>query len=114
MGITIGETLTLTNGLSVTNAYGSLHNTTIKIDKSRAMEDNEIPGETFTINSDEITITCRGNIWASKALRDSSAPVVDSIRFSCKTTTSELSSSNLYTIIYNQWKTKYTTVSDAL
>ena len=114
MGLTIGDTITLTNGLSVTNAYGSLHTTTIKIDKTRAIEINEIPGETSAINSDQITITCRGNIWASKALRDSSAPVVDSIRFSCNTTTSELSTSNLYTIIYNQWKTKYTTVSDAL
>jgi len=110
MGIIIGDTLTLHNGLTVSNAYGSLHNSSIQIEKSNRHHPELSEEEE---SSDKITIEANGSIWVNKTYREKSySPTVTSHIIIIQTTIGELKSSDIYTILYDEWKKTYETVSD--
>jgi hypothetical protein len=109
MGIIIGDTLTLHNGLTVSNTYGSLHNSSIQIEKSNRHHDLSEEEE----SSDKITINAHGSIWVNKTYREKlSSPTVSSHRIIIQTTIGELKSTDIYTILYDEWKKTYEMVSD--
>ena len=97
MGITIGDTLTLHSGLTATNTYGSFGLSEITIEK----------------NGSSYFVTGKGRIWVNESAKNSSKPPITGMNVSVTINESQLSG-NLYSILYTQWKTNYTSVSDVL
>jgi len=97
MGITIGDTITLKSSLTNTNSYGSFGDSDIFIEK----------------NGSNYIIRGQGKIWASKTARDDNKLCIDAVNIQISIPESSLSN-NLYSLLYTEWKTSYTTVSNIL
>ena len=113
MGIIIGDTIELSNGLRATNTYGTIGAETLTITKDRI--DNIIDevngGETISPRV-RFTLRGRGSIWASKDLRNQYRPKLKTENIQIHYDDYTFLSQNVYTLLYNQWKTNYTTVTD--
>ena len=109
MGIIIEDTITLDNGLTANNTYGSFGESELTLKKNEVITLDESSNETTTY---EYQVTCKGIIWSSKQFRDNSRTRIHAENVSIKLQSSQLNS-NLYALLYNSWKTKYTTVSDS-
>ena len=103
MGITILDEITLTNGIKITNSYGSLGLNNIKIRK---------------LSADSFKITSLAYIWVNQTKRNEEVNNGMDPRFVChkqtidfNITASELTS-NLYTLVYDQWKLKYSNTTN--
>jgi hypothetical protein len=117
MGIIIGDTIELQNGLSVTNSYGSVGYETVTVTKQRndSMEINEETGEeTIKTTTYNYILRGRGVIWATKELRNGHKPKLKHENIAITYDDDTFLSQNVYTLLYNKWKTNYTTVTDDL
>ena len=115
MGIIIGDTITLDNGLSAQTTYGSFGESVLTVEKNiYPVEDTTTEGgETINQNTtSDFRVTCKGNIWTTKQYRDISSPRIHAVNVSITVQSSDLNS-NLYALLYANWKSKYTTVSDS-
>lgn len=97
MGITIGDTITLACGLTNSNSYGSFGKSEIRIEKQDS----------------NYLVSCRGLIWATESLRSQSKAHIGTQAVSITINSSQLTS-NLYSLLYTEWKTNYSSVSDVL
>ena len=109
MGIIIGDTITLINGLSAQNTYGSFGDSILTLEKIEEITVDENNVET---PSNIYTLSCKGSIWTTQDYRTASKPKIDSISIHLKLNSTQLNS-NLYSLLYTQWKTLYTTVNDS-
>jgi hypothetical protein len=109
MGIIIGDTITLDNGLTAQSTYGSFGDSILTLEKSRISTLDENNTEVITY---EYRLSCKGSIWSSKEYRDALKPKLHAENISIVVQPSQLNS-NLYTILYTNWKSKYTTVTDS-
>ena len=109
MGIIIEDTITLDNGLTANNTYGSFGESELTLKKNEVITLDESNNETTTY---EYIVMCKGIIWSSKQYRDNSRTRLHAVNISITLNPSQLNS-NLYTLLYNSWKTQYTTVSDS-
>lgn len=115
MGIIIGDTITLDNGLSAQNTYGSFGDSVLTVEKiitpteTGVNEEDENNNETPTV---DFRVNCKGNIWTTKQYRDSSRGRIHAVNVTITVQSSDLNS-NLYGLLYSNWKSQYTTVSDS-
>ena len=116
MGIIIGDTLELTNGLTASNSYGSLGFETVTVTKQRndSIEINEETSEETTTTTYNYILRGRGVIWATKELRNTLKPRLRHENITLTYDDDTFLSQNIYTLLYNQWKTNFTTVTDDL
>lgn len=117
MGILIGDTITLRNGLTCENTYGCIASDTVNIRKEvstvTTQEVSEEGGE--TINETTTTryiLSGRGVIWATKEMRNDRSPKLkyDNLEISYDDTS--FLSNNVYTLLYTKWKENFTSVTD--
>jgi len=100
MGIIINDTITLNNGLTASSIYCSFGEGEIRIEKNRD-------------NSSEYDISGHYTIWVSKDFRINDKPSLTGGHISLTITSNDLNS-NIYTLLYNELKTKYTSTTDEL
>jgi len=105
MGIIIGDTITLDNGLSANNTYGSFGDSELIVQKIETDPES-------TDQNDSFRVSCRGSIWTTKEYRDSSKPKIHSVYVSVNIGEEHLNS-NLYGILYTNWKNTYTNITDS-
>ena len=96
MGVIIGETITLTNGLTVTNPYAAVAENELRIVKR--------VGETTSIT--KYIIKCRFNMWASRELRASGSKDIGYVLVELEPDTPP--TGNIYDLLYNKLKTMKT------
>ena len=97
MGIIINDTITLNNGLTASTIYCSFGDDEIFIKK----------------NNGEYYIEGHYKIWFNKDYRTDGKHFLDTGMILVKITSNDLSS-NLYTLMYNELKTNYTSTTDDL
>ena len=97
MGITIADTLTLDSGLTVANAYGAISENSITIRKN---------------DTNSFIIRSVGQIWINQNSKNNKESI-QKVNIEKYINISEISS-NLYSLLYTQWKTQYSSVSDVL
>ena len=113
MGVTITDTITLDNGLTVDNAYASFGNQDMLVQK-RTNQTTNASGVVQT--ETKYHLMGQLNFWATKALRDQNKNTIKTEYISATLTLTQLDSmsTNLYKYIYdNVVKTKYNT-SDSI
>ena len=93
MGVIINETITLTNGLTVTNPYASVGVNDIRIEKR-------------VDNNPQYTIEGRFTMWVSQALRASGSGDIGCILVRIGSNTP--ATGNIYELLYNKFKTMKT------
>jgi len=115
MGIIIGDTIELANGLNATNTYGTIGTETISVTKER-IEDarsDENGGDNISYRF-RFSLRGRGVIWSSKDFRNQYRPKLKHENIQIYYDDDTFLTENLYTLLYNQWKTNFTTVTDDL
>lgn len=121
MGIIIGDTIELNNGLSVQNAYGCIGANSIVINKIKdpvyeqvTTTEGEDPIFTSTITgyTDRFTLEGNARVWINKEKREESNSFLFSKNILINYTDSSFLDSNVYTLLYNKWKEDYTTTTD--
>ena len=100
MGIIIGDTITLSNGLTVQNAYASFGNTEVQVRK----DEN---------NNSQYILESHYHIWVDKNNRTNNKSIIDAGNVRKTITASDLNS-NLYTILYTEMKSNFTTTTDEI
>jgi hypothetical protein len=112
MGVIINETITLANGLTVTNPYASVGENDIKVEKRvkeiRSSETDPETGEiTTTITPTTMYILqCRFSMWVSHELRVSGSGNIGGIHVKVGSETP--ATGNIYELLYNKLKTMKT------
>jgi len=108
MGVTLNETITLSNGLTATNPYASVGENDIRVEK-RVREEWNYDPETG-VETDTTTIKYvlggRFTMWVSQALRASGARDIGSFSVSVESETPL--TGNVYELLYNKLKTMKT------
>ena len=108
MGFIINDNITINNGLSITNAYAAIGHNTIKLRKLSE------PGINPTESDPVYSLFGLGFIWSNKEYRNMGGKSkVDRYLINIDLTSSQLGS-NLYELLYNEWKSIYTSVTDDL
>jgi hypothetical protein len=108
MGVIINETITLANGLIVTNPYASVGENDIKMEKrvrEESKPDPETGVETVTTTTKYI-LEGRFTMWVSQALRASGSRDIGSFGVSVESDTPP--TGNVYELLYNKLKTMKT------
>ena len=108
MGVTLNETITLSNGLTATNPYTSIGENDIKMEKRLREEskpDPETGVETVTTTTKYI-LEGRFTMWVSQALRASGSRDIGSFGVSVESDTPL--TGNVYDLLYNKLKTTRT------
>tara|TARA_B110000483_G_scaffold215367_1_gene266000 strand:+ start:293 stop:676 length:384 start_codon:yes stop_codon:yes gene_type:complete len=108
MGVIINETITLANGLTVTNPYASVGENNIKVEKK--VEENR----SYNAETEEETITSttkyivegRFTMWVTPELRVSGSRDIGGIRVEVESDTPP--TGNVYELLYNKLKTMKT------
>ena len=96
MGVIINETITLSNGLTVTNPYASVGGNDIRVDKKVELN----PTET------KYHVGCIFTMWVTPELRVSGSVNIGSIQVEVEFDTPP--TGNLYELLYNKLKTMKT------
>jgi hypothetical protein len=96
MGVIINETITLANGLTVTNPYASVGGNDIKVEKRVQMN----PKTTRYITEGVFTM------WVSHELRVSGSRDIGNFRVEIESKTPP--TGNIYELLYNKLKTMKT------
>ena len=108
MGVIINETITLSNGLTVTNPYASVADNDIRVHK-RVQENSshnaETGGETVTTTTKYI-LQGRFTMWVTPELRVSGSVNIGSIQVEVESDTP--ATGNIYELLYNKLKTMKT------
>lgn len=124
MGILIGDTLTLRNGLTCENTYGCIASDTVSIKKEVITlttiagaaeggdETTEQNTETTTTTTIRYILSGKGVIWATKEMRNNYSPKLkyDNLEISYDDTS--FLSNNVFTLLYTKWKENFTSVTD--
>jgi putative lipoic acid-binding regulatory protein len=106
MGVTINETITLSNGLTVTNPYASLATNDIRMEK-RVEEVRDFVGETEKVSTTtKYILDGHFTMWLNKEMRDSNKGNIGGIHVSIESTTPF--TGNVYDALYNKLKTMKT------
>jgi hypothetical protein len=108
MGVTLNETITLSNGLTATNPYASLGENDIRVEKRVEEERNRDPDtdvETVTTTTKYI-LQGRFTMWVSQALRTSGSRDIGGFSVSVESDTPL--TGNVYDLLYNKLKTMKT------
>ena len=112
MGVIINETITLANGLTVTNPYASVGENNIKVEKrveeNRSDETDPETGEitTTTTYTTKYIVQGRFTMWVSPELRVSGSRDIGSIRVEVESDTP--ATGNIYDLLYKKLKTMKT------
>ena len=112
MGVIINETITLGNGLIVTNPYASVGENDIRLEKrveeNRSIETDPETGETTTTSTPTTKYMIRGHfsMWVTPELRVSGSGNIGSIRVQVESDTP--ATGNVYELLYNKLKTMKT------
>jgi len=112
MGVIINETITLANGLTVTNPYASVGENDIKVEKKVQEHMNlEIDPETSEATTTTTTTTKyivqgRFIMWVSHELRVSGSGCIGGIEVQIESETPP--TGNVYELLYNKLKTMKT------
>ena len=112
MGVIINETITLANGLTVTNPYASVGENNIKVEKkveeNRSYETDPETGEstTTTTSTTKYIVEGRFTMWVSPELRVSGSRDIGGIRVEVESDTP--ATGNIYELLYNKLKTMKT------
>ncbi len=102
MGVTINETIRLSNGLTVTNPYTSVGENDIRIEK-RLDENHDYDSETTTVTT-RYVINCRFTMWVTHALRTSGARDIGGIGVEVVSETPP--TGNVYGLLYAKLKSE--------
>jgi len=103
MGILINDTITLSNGLEAKNTYGSLYATDIHITRE-GFEDNQI--------EHNLNIIARCSIWISREYREQNNPALKSSIINITVPLDTFVTSNLFSLLYDAWKTQFSSTTD--
>ena len=112
MGVIINETITLGNGLTVTNPYASVGENDIRVEKrvqeNSSYETNAETGEmtTTTTSTTKYIVEGRFTMWVSPELRVSGSRDIGGIQVQVHSDTP--ATGNLYELLYNKLKTMKT------
>lgn len=102
MGIIINDSITLNNGINLTGCYCSLYESMINITKNN---DNN--------NSKKYRVDTIYTIWANKDARTNELTCVNRDNISLNLDASQLETDvNIFTLLYNEIKSKYTSYTD--
>lgn len=108
MGVTLNETITLSNGLTTTNPYASVGENDIRVEKRVEEERNRDPEtdvETVTTTTKYI-LSGRFTMWVSQALRTSGSRDIGGFGVTIESDTPL--TGNVYDLLYNKLKTMKT------
>ena len=108
MGVIINETITLANGLTVTNPYASVGENNIRVEKmvqENSSHNAETGGETVTTTTKYI-VQGRFIMWVSHELRVSGSGCIGGIEVQVESETPP--TGNVYELLYNKLKTMKT------
>jgi len=106
MGVTLNETITLSNWLTVTNPYASVGENDIRVEKERN-SDPETDVETVTTTTKYI-LEGRFTMWVSQALRVGGSGDIGGIQVEVESETPVTGS--VYELLYNKLKTMKTCI----
>jgi hypothetical protein len=107
MGVIINETITLANGLTVTNPYASVGENDIRMEKkveNRNYTSNV--SETTTTSTTKYIVEGRFTMWVTPELRVSGSRDIGGIRVEVESDTP--ATGNIYELLYNKLKTMKT------
>jgi hypothetical protein len=108
MGVILNETITLSNGLTITNPYASVGENDIRVEKrvdKRSSRDPETDVETVPTTTKYI-LEGRFTMWVSQALRASGSRGIGGFGVSVESETPL--TGNVYDLLYNKLKTMKT------
>jgi len=106
MGVTLNETITLSNGLTVTNPYASVGENDIRVEKRVEKERNYV-GETEKVSTTtKYILEGRFTMWVSQALRVGGSGDIGGIQVEVESETPP--TVNIYELLYNKLKTMKT------
>ena len=108
MGVTINETITLANGLTVTNPYASVAKNIINVEKlveDKLSYNSETEERTVTTITKYI-VRGRFTMWVTPELRVSGSRDIGNIRVEIESKTPP--TGNVYELLYNKLKTMKT------
>ena len=112
MGVIINETITLDNGLTVTNPYASVGENDIRVEKrvekKRSDETDPETGDTTTTTTSTTKYIVEGRftMWVTPKLRVSGSRDIGDIRVQVESDTP--ATGNIYELLYNKLKTMKT------
>jgi hypothetical protein len=112
MGVIINETITLMNGLTVTNPYASVGGNGIKVEKrvqdNSSYDTDPETGEITTTTTSTTKYIVGGNftIWVTPELRVSGSKEIGNIHVGVESETPP--TGNIYELLYNKLKTMKT------
>ena len=122
MGILIGDTLTLRNGLTCENTYGCIASDTVSIRKEVSTQttiaETAEGGDETTGPNTETTTTTRyilsgkGVIWATKEMRNNYSPKLKYDNLAIYYDDTSFLSNNVFTLLYTKWKENFTSATD--
>ena len=107
MGIIIGDQLTLSNGLSVSNSYCSFADADIRLNKNRHHVSE--PDD----NSKKYVLQSHYTIWFDKTYRTNKQQSLNAFSLNIYLDDADLNKS-VYTILYENLKSKYQNTTDDL
>lgn len=120
MGILIGDTLTLRNGLTCENTYGCIASDTVSIRKevitvtttSEAAEGGDETTEPNTTTTIRYRLSGKGVIWATKEMRNNYSPKLKYDNLEIYYDDTSFLSNNVFTLLYTKWKENFTSATD--
>ena len=109
MGVIINETITLDNGLTVTNPYASLEQNKItiekKVDMTRTVYNRET-GKNTQLTIIKYVVFGRFNMWLTQEMSVSGKKNIGDVNVVIETDTPP--TGNIYDLLYNKLKTMKT------
>ena len=110
MGVTINETITLANGLTVTNPYASVGENDIRVEKrvERVMSSDIDPETGETTTTTNYIVKGRFTMWVSQALRVSGSSDIGGFSVGVESETPP--TGDVYDLLYNKLKTMKTCI----
>jgi hypothetical protein len=119
MGILIGDTLTLRNGLTCENTYGCIASDTVSIRKevstltiAEAAEGGDETTEPNTETTVRYILSGKGVIWATKEMRNNYSPKLKYDNLAISFDDTSFLSNNVFTLLYTKWKENFTSATD--
>ena len=108
MGVIINETITLANGLTVTNPYASVGENDIRVEKrvERVMSSDIDPETGETTTTTNYIVKGRFTMWVTPELRVSGSRDIGGIQVEVGSDTPP--TGNIYELLYNKLKTMKT------
>ena len=108
MGVIINETITLGNGLTVTDPYASVGGNDIRVEKmvQENSSHNAETGEETVTSTTKYIVEGRFTMWVTPELRASGSRTIGDMRVEVESETPP--TGNIYELVYNKLKTMKT------